>query len=156
MSNTYDRRENESQFDYGMRLIEIKMEENPPELDWEDIVELADLGTHRDTLRKASQTEFGGYNVYKVMKEKLAELQCGEDKTELSKLREKIGEFDIKKRQLQIERNGLNKLKRDLIPSIVVADELAQFMIDNNMQINIPDYCLDKIKEIERDRKSVV
>ena len=156
MSNIYDRRENESRFDYGMRLIEIKIEQNPPELDWEDIVELADLGIHRDTLRKASQTEFGGYNVYKIMKEKLAELQCGEDKSELNKLREKIGEFDIKKRQLQIERNGLNKLKRDLIPSIVVADELAQFMIDNNMQINIPEYCFDEIEETNSEYEMIV
>lgn len=143
----YRRLNNESNFDYGIRLIEIKMEENPPDLDWEDIVESADLGIHRDTLRKASQTEFGGYNVYKVMSERLAELQCGEDKTELSKLRDKIGEFDIKKRQLQIERNGLNKLKRDLIPSVVVADELAQFMVDNDMQINIPEYCFDEVQD---------
>lgn len=156
MSNIYNRHENESQFDYGMRLIEIKMEENPPELDWEDIVELANLGIHRDTLRKASQTEFGGYNVYKIMKKKLAELQCGEDKTELQKLRDKLGEFDIKKRQLQIERNGLNKLKRDLIPSVVVADELAQFMIDNNMQINIPEYCFNEIEETNSEYELIV
>lgn len=156
MSKLYDKLVNESQFDYGMRLIEIKMEENPPDLDWEDIVEVADLGIHRDTLRKASQTEFGGYNVYKIMKERLAELQCGEDKSELNKLREKIGEFDIKKRQLQIERNGLNKLKRDLIPSIVVADELAQFMIDNNMQINIPEYCFESIEENESEYEMIV
>ena len=86
MSNTYDRRDNESRFDYGMRLIQIKLEENPPDLDWEDIVELADLNIHRDTLRKASQTEFGGYNVYKIMKKRLAKLQCDGDKTELDKL----------------------------------------------------------------------
>ena len=156
MSNTYDRHDNEDRFDYGMRLIETKMEQNPPELDWEDIVELTDSNIHRDTLRKASQTEFGGYNVYKIMKQRLAELQCGEDKTELQKLRDKIGEFDIKKRQLQIERNGLNKLKRDLIPSVVVADELAQFMSDNNMEINIPSYCFDKIEETENEYEMIV
>ena len=156
MSNLYDRRENESQFDYGMRLIEIKMEENPPDLDWEDIVEIADLGIHRDTLRKASQTEFGGYNVYKIMKERLAELQCGGNRTELQKLRDKIGEFDIKKRQLQIENTGLRKMKNQLIPAISVADELAQFMIDNNMKINIPDYCFESIKETENEYEMVI
>lgn len=156
MSATYNRHGNETKFEYGMRLIEMKMEENPADLDWEDIVELAELGIHRDTLRKASQTDFGGYNVYKIMKERLAELQCGEDKTELQKLRDKIGEFDIKKRQLQIERTGLNRLKRELIPSVVVADELAQFMIDNDMKINIPEYCFDEIEEENGEYEMIV
>ena len=48
------------------------------------------------------------------------------NKTELQKLRDKIGEFDIKKRQLQIENTGLRKMKNQLIPAITVADELAQ------------------------------
>lgn len=156
MSNIYDRHNKEDRFDYVMRLIEARIEEKPDDLEWEDIVEIADLNIHRDTLRKASQTEFGGYNVYKIMKQKLAELQCGEDKTELQKLRDKIGEFDIKKRQLQIERNGLNKLKRDLIPSVVVADELAQFMVDNDMQINIPEYCFDKIEIENNDYEMII
>lgn len=156
MSSTYDRYDNEDKFDYVMRLIETKKEENPDDLEWEDIIEIANLNMNRDTLRKANDTEFGGYNVYKVMKQRLAELQCGEDKTEMQKLRDKIGEFDIKKRQLQIERNGLNKLKRDLIPSVVVADELAQFMIDNNMQINIPEYCFDKVETKNNDYEMII
>lgn len=156
MPNTYDRYMNESRFDYGMRLISLKIEQKPSDLDWEDIVELTDLNIHRDTLRKASQTEFGGYNVYKVMKNKLAEAQCNNDKSELRHLRSKIGEFDIKKRQLQIERNGLNKLKRNLIPSISVADEIAQFMVDSNMEINIPEYMFTPIDEIESEYEMIV
>ena len=106
--------------------------------------------------RSASQTDFGGYNVYKMMTERLAEHQCGEDKTELQKLRDKIGEFDIKKRQFQLERNGLNRLKRELIPSVAVADELAQFMIDGDMEVNIPEYCFDKIENENREYEMIV
>ena len=35
----YERREGEADFEYGLRLIEIKVEQKPDDLDWEDIVE---------------------------------------------------------------------------------------------------------------------
>lgn len=105
MSNLYDRRVNESQFDYGMRLIEIKMEENPPDLDWEDIVELADLGIHRETLRKASQGDFGGYNVYKVMSERLANNTITDDDI--------LNELDLKKIELQKEKKKFQDQRRE-------------------------------------------
>lgn len=146
MSSKYSMYEEEDQFDYMMRLIATRIEEKPEDLEWEDIVEIGELNIHRDTLRKASQTEFGGYNVYKIMSQRLAEMQCNGDKTELDKLRKKIGEFDIKKRQFQLERNGLNKLKRELIPAIAVADELASFMEDNDMTVKVPEYCFEEIE----------
>lgn len=156
MLGKYSRRSNESDFDYGMRLIEIKMENNPADLDWEDIVEFADLNIHRDTLRKASQGDFGGYNVYRKMKEKIAEEECDGDERELRKLRHKIGQFDVSKRQMQLERNKLNKIKRDLIPSIAVADELMYFMEDNNMEVNVPEYMYRPIEEYDSEYEMVV
>lgn len=156
MPHRYNKKVGESKFEYGMRLIEIKMEENPPNLDWEDIVEFAELGIHRDTLRKASQTDFGGYAVYRKMKEQMIADECDGDESEMQKLRDKIGEFDIKKRQMQLERNGLNKLKRDLIPSVAVADELAQFMLDNNMKVNIPEACLEAVGENNSEYEMIV
>lgn len=156
MPKRYNKKVGESKFEYGMRLIEIKMEENPPNLDWEDIVEFAELGIHRDTLRKASQTDFGGYAVYRKMKEQMIADECDGDESEMQKLRDKIGEFDIKKRQMQLERNGLNKLKRDLIPSVAVSDELAQFMFDNNMQVNIPPVCFEEVENNDEEYEMIV
>lgn len=151
MSNTYDRRENESFLDYAERLLEGK-KTGLYDLDYIEMYEmLFDKTISSDEGRKRSYMLRD--IIYKIKEEDIKSL---EDKTELQKLRDKLGEFDIKKRQLQIERNGLNKLKRDLIPSVVVADELAQFMVDNDMQINTPEYCFDKIEETENEYEMIV
>lgn len=69
----YERKENEDLYEYGLRLIEIKMEQKPDDLDWEDIVEAAQLDCHRDSLRKAaSVTPYSGYAVAQYFKQKYA------------------------------------------------------------------------------------
>lgn len=50
----YERREGEDTYEYGLRLIEIKVEQKPDDLDWEDIVEATGIECHRDSLRKAA------------------------------------------------------------------------------------------------------
>lgn len=61
MNKTYMQKENESYMDYGLRLISIKAEDNPQDLDWSDIVEYLDLNCHPDSLRKAANvTCFSG------------------------------------------------------------------------------------------------
>lgn len=47
----YKKLENETDYEYGLRLISIKVEEKPDDLDWEDIVTLLHLDCHRDSLR---------------------------------------------------------------------------------------------------------
>ena len=49
----YKKLESETDYEYGLRLISIKVEEKPDDLDWEDIVKLLNLDCHRDSLRKA-------------------------------------------------------------------------------------------------------
>lgn len=105
----YKRLDNESDFDYGMRLIETKIELNPDNLDWQDIIELVGLNVHRDTLRKASQTEFGGYNVYRIMKERLEDGFSEEDA--LNRIRKEKEEFDKEKKRFQDQRREYNKLR---------------------------------------------
>ena len=63
------RDEKESVFEYGLKLIEDKMSNNSPDLDWQDIVDILGLDIHRDTLRKSCQGEFGSYAVLKYFKE---------------------------------------------------------------------------------------
>lgn len=67
----YKKLENETDYEYGLRLISIKVEEKPDDLDWEDIVTLLHLDCHRDSLRKAANvTEFSGYKVMRISKRK--------------------------------------------------------------------------------------
>lgn len=71
MSKKYEKNESESQYEYGLRLIKIKVEEKPDDLEWADIVDLLELDIHKDTLRKAaSTTPYSGYAVMKYFIDK--------------------------------------------------------------------------------------
>ena len=73
MNPKYQRQENEDSYEYGLRLIELKVEQNPSDLEWSDIVDLLDLNVHYDSLRKAANvTPYSGYNVMKYFKSKAA------------------------------------------------------------------------------------
>ena len=73
MNVKYVKNKNENELDYAMRLIEIKKEERPDDLDWSDICDLLGLDLNRDSLRKSQDTEFGGLAVYKKMKDRTIE-----------------------------------------------------------------------------------
>ncbi len=55
MNLKYNQLENEDSYEYGLRLIETKIEQNPPDLEWSDIVDLLGLDIHYDSLRKSSE-----------------------------------------------------------------------------------------------------
>ena len=74
MNPAYEKMEHEDSYEYGLRLIEIKMEMRPDDLDWQDIIEATGIDCHRDTLRKAaSTTPYSGYEVSQYYKRKFAE-----------------------------------------------------------------------------------
>ena len=50
MNKRYLKKSNESEYEYGLRLIEIKVEEKPEDLEWSDIVDLLGLNVHKDSL----------------------------------------------------------------------------------------------------------
>lgn len=109
--NKYCKKENETEYEYGLRLIKIKNEEKPDDLEWGDIVELLGLNVHRDTLRKSAvaTSPYSGYSVMKYFEEKY--------KNEDKKIEEKSGElYELKqlKVQIQDEKNELNKKIREM------------------------------------------
>ena len=54
MNPKYERRDQEPLYEYGLRLIETKVEQKPDDLDWQDIIEATGMDCHRDSLRKAA------------------------------------------------------------------------------------------------------
>lgn len=106
----YARRENENDLDYGMRLIGIKKELKPGDLDWCDIVELLGLDYNPDSLRKAQDSAYGGYAVYKEMKKRVVDNKDTNIKKEIDKELQ-----DLRKLKFSIadERAALNKLLRE-------------------------------------------
>ena len=100
----YKRKENEKSTEYLLRLVGIKLEENPNDLDWQDIVNYCGMSCHYDTLRKAMQPEeYGAYAIYKYMLE-----NCFTEDNYIEQL-------EIKKRELfqeqQINRDILSEYK---------------------------------------------
>ena len=143
----YLKKENESDFDYLMRLVGIKLEDKPDDLEWSDIVNYCDLNCHFDSLRKAMQPQgYGGYAIYKKLKNELFDKIT--PKTQLSKIKEKVGELTIVKKQVQSEKTELRKIQNSFIKSISIAEELYNIMKENNFQINVPEYCSLELNEI--------
>lgn len=105
MNPQYNKLENETDYEYGLRLISIKVEEKPDDLDWEDIVSLLKLDCHRDSLRKAANvTDYSGYKVMQYFKEKLESKNCDDSDSYMK-------ELELKKQQLIKEREKLHTEK---------------------------------------------
>lgn len=89
----YQQKPNENWRDYGIRLIGILIEQRPDDLEWQDIVDALNLNIHRDSLRKAQNTAFGGYAIYKYMLDKIDKLRaenqnCTTDEDYLASIKE--------------------------------------------------------------------
>lgn len=113
MSEKYARKENEDAYEYGLRLIECKVEQNPPDLEWQDIVELLGLDIHHDSLRKAANvTPYSGYAVMKYFKEKNARESHRGDNRYLDELNEKTLEFQKERQRFFDQRREYNNIVR--------------------------------------------
>lgn len=80
------------------------------DLDWQEIVDKYNLSLHYDTLRKATQTIFGGAFVSEYFKAKQAE---SSDDSYIDSIRAEKQELRKEKQKLFDERLALNKLLRE-------------------------------------------
>lgn len=107
----YARKEGEDTYEYGLRLIETKVEQKPDDLDWEDIVEATGIDCHRDSLRKAaSVTPYSGYAVAQYFKKKFATQECPEQNDYMGELDFKIAEMRKEAKRFYDQRREFNKL----------------------------------------------
>ncbi len=110
-----EKMENETQFEYGLRIIEGKVNREL-DLDWDEIVDLLKLDCHKDSLRKAtSVTPYSGVAVAKYYKDKIANMVV---EAQPSRAQEDLLlELEMKKRELFKERVKLqdlnNAIKRE-------------------------------------------
>lgn len=104
----YNKLDSESDFEYGLRLISIKHEDKPDDLDWQDIVEILNLDCHRDSLRKAADTtQYSGYNVMQYFKRKIEEVKISNSDDNLDS-DSYMKELEIKLREIEKERQKLS------------------------------------------------
>ena len=108
MNPRYERRANEPDYEYGLRLIEMKIEEKPDDLDWEDIIEAVGIDCHRDTLRKAaSVSPYSGYAVAQYFKKKYSSTASSSPSYE-DELDEKILTFKKEAKKFYDQRREFN------------------------------------------------
>lgn len=104
----YKRQKNESTIDYLLRLSEIKLEEKPEDLEWQDIVNYCGFSCHYDSLRKALQpSEYGGYAIYKYLKDKITQDSKVLSEDEITK------QIQIAQREIYKERQKLRDEKNE-------------------------------------------
>ena len=114
MNPQYSKLESETDYEYGLRLISIKVEEKPDDLDWEDIVTLLNLDCHRDSLRKAANvTEYSGYRVMQYFKEKLETQNHGDSDSYIRELEEKKQQLIKERAKLHTEKLEYNRWLRE-------------------------------------------
>lgn len=115
LDTKYQQLPNENWRDYGIRLIGILLDQRPDDLEWQDIVDVLGLKIHRDSLRKAQNTEFGGYAIYKYMLGKMDELKAkqADDSKYLEELKQARRELENEKYKIRDERNELRRLQRE-------------------------------------------
>jgi len=106
INERYKRKSNENDIEYGMRLVEILKTERPEDLEWEDIKNLINFEGNKDSLRKANDTILGGYSVYKYFKDKKIKENISDDDI--------LKEYEVKKIELQKEKNKIQTLRLDL------------------------------------------
>lgn len=114
----YQQHTNENWRDYGIRLIETLIEQRPEDLEWQDIVDALNLNIHRDSLRKAQNTEFGGYAIYKYMLDKIDAIKAEQSDGVISKeylndIKAERRKLENEKYKIRDERNELRRLQRD-------------------------------------------
>lgn len=111
MNPKYERREGEDTFEYGLRLIETKIEQKPDDLDWEDIIEATGMDCHRDSLRKAAAvTPYSGYAVAQYFKKKYAAQGNSEQGDYMIELECKIAEMRKEAKRFYDQRREFNKM----------------------------------------------
>lgn len=141
INNKLKRLPNESEKEHCRRLTIGKLEDKT--LADADYTELSPYVFGRDYASDVCRRMMYGIRYYIGLEDKEQIKQL--PKTQFDKIKESISELDIKKRENQLIRNDLNKLKRELIKPLAITEEMKQFFIDNGMQINIPEYCYEEI-----------
>lgn len=146
MEDRLKRKENETLFDYYKRITLNKKEYDEDYVEWGNLI-LGDNNNYSsENLRKAF------YFVEKMFKkldnEKIEEI---DDDDLLSKVKDIIGELDIKKQEVRNKTNKLNKIKKEFVKSIEITNDLKQYMEDNDFTVNIPEYCNIELEDINEE-----
>lgn len=99
MQERYLKKDNETQLEYELRLVDILKTERPEDLEWEDIKQFIGFQGNKDSLRKANDTPFGGYKVHEYYSKKIEDLI--KNSTNEKFIEEKMKEINEQQQELE-------------------------------------------------------
>lgn len=105
------------------------------DMDWSEIIDKYGLDIHFDTLRKATQTIFGGAFVSEYFKSKKASFN---DETYLAEIRAEKQNVRIEKQRLFDERTALNKTLREVARTKEDLEKLELLIKENGQTVFKP------------------
>ena len=122
------------------------------DLDWSDIIEKYGLSIHYDTLRKASQTIFGGAFVYEYFQQKNAN-KASTDVAEdyIGELNDKLIELEKSKVRFRDQRNDFNRQLR-AEARIEENLEMLERKLETSGEVK---FKVDSVSEIDYGEKDV-
>jgi len=143
----FERYDDESPVEHLLRLVGIKLEEKPSNLEWQDIVAYCGLDCHYDSLRKAMQPEeYGAYAIYKYMLERDIV-----DDEYLDKLEAKQLEVKIEIQKLRDLRSGYaEKEVRGVARKEAILEEIRMYL-DTIEPFEVPEY-----KELQQKQAKMI
>lgn len=140
---------NEETYEACLKDIRNKMN-GVEDLDWAEIVAKYNLDVHPDTLRKASQTIFGGAFVTEYFQEKEAKQNTGGDETKgyLLELRLEKEAIKRERQKLSDEKLEYNRWLREQARDELIMEKFC------NAVMATPELPLPKILPLEQHKKS--
>lgn len=120
-------------FDAIIELLCDKME-GRSDMTWQEIVDYCDIDISPISLRKAFNTDYGGYNLLKYAKDKYSEQTSDEQS---AKLDAKIAELKEERRKLQVVNREYNEIIRSKADRELF-DDLIIDAIENLKPIDFP------------------
>lgn len=154
MNPKYERREGEDTFEYGLRLIETKIEQKPDDLEWGDIVEATGMDCHRDSLRKAaSVTPYSGYAVAQYFKKKIAAQNNPDQEDYMGELDCKIAEMRKEAKRFYDQRREFNKM----VDRIGREENLEDRLVEAALKLNdVMPLSINKSNTCDADNSEAV
>lgn len=109
-----ERLDNETEYEYGLRIICAKVDKEI-DMGWDEICQLLNLNCHKDSIRKASATtQYGGVAVAKHYEDKIEKMLMEQNNSKHQDIDNLIFELEKKKLELQKERVKISTLRNEL------------------------------------------
>lgn len=109
-----ERLENETEYEYGLRIIRAKVDKEI-DMGWDEVCKLLKLDCHADSIRKATTTtQYSGIAVAKHYEDKIAKMLMEQNNSNQQDINALILELEKKKLELQKERVKISTLRNEL------------------------------------------